>query len=219
MSESDVADAAHRSLRRTLSGDLRFDEHVRPLRFVIAPEGHLVAPVMVAMLESVDAVLMLPSEAEALEEPLPDPSGEPAAGVRRQMPLQLQVSLEPFDPSGPRGGLADRWRAYHGEPEDVRWALMAIDAARTGVHFLDGLALMRPNPLAAIEARACRALNARRDALREACRERLGVSIEAPVAVGVDPGGIDVRGAFEVRRLEVAQSMESLEDVLAAVGG
>lgn len=187
-----IADSAFRFLRAHLSGDLRFDEHVRPLRFVLAPDGTLVASVMVAMLESIDCVLFLPRDEDDA--------------------LQLQVSLEPVDPAGPKAALVDRWQAYHGDPPDVRWAALSIDAARFEAHFIDGVALTRENPLAPIEARACRELNARRDALRVLCRVRLEIDIEEPVAVGVDPGGIDVRGAFEVRRIEAP--LTSLEDIL-----
>ncbi|MFO0874013.1 MAG: hypothetical protein U0575_08595 [Phycisphaerales bacterium] len=173
---------ALRHLRGHLSGVLRFGEHVRPLKVVVAPDGRLVAPVMVAMTQSFDTVLSLPDDNDES--------------------LHVQVTLEPFEERGPFGHLADRWRMYHGEPPDVRWALMAIDAARFEEQFLDGIGLQRPNPLAGDEARLCKAINGRRDDLRRACERTIARRLDEPVLVGVDPLGFDVRGAFEIFRLD-----------------
>src|SRR6185295_5660481 len=101
-----VIDQAYAFLRGHTTGDLRFDEHLRPLKYVIAPDGRLIAPAMVAMIESVDTVLFVPDCAEGS--------------------MELQVTLEPFEDRGAAGADADRWRIYHGEPEDVRWASMHI---------------------------------------------------------------------------------------------
>lgn len=183
-------------MRAHLSGDLRFGEHVRPLKFIVADDGRLVAPVMVAMIECFDTVLALPDD---------NPES-----------LHVQVALEPFDEHGPHGRVADRWRAYHGEPPDVRWAFLDIDAARLDGLFIDGLALRQPNALAADEPALCKAFNARRDDVRRVCERRLGKRIEEPVVVGVDPLGFDVRGTFDVFRLEVDEPMTDATSVRRA---
>jgi hypothetical protein len=105
-----------------LSGLLQFDENVLPMKVVIDQEGRLVSPVMVAMLTAEQTVLYLPDE-EASS-------------------LHLMVSLERFDEDGADGHLADRWRIYHGEPDDVRWAIMHIEAARLNGIFYDGDGLL-----------------------------------------------------------------------------
>lgn len=177
-----ILDRARAHLRAHHAGELQFDEHLRPLRFVIAPDGRLVAPVMVAMIEAAETVLYIPHADERA--------------------MQAQVTLEPFSEQGPWGSLADRWRIHHGEEPDVNWAFLHIDAARFEGAVIDGQALTIPNPLADEEARLCRQVNeSQREALREALHYRLGVEVEHPLMVAIDPGGVDVRGTFEVFRL------------------
>ncbi len=89
------------------TADLRFDEHLRGCRYVVGPRGRLVIPAMVAMLTAVDTVLFVPECAEGS--------------------MELLVTLEPLDEHGPHGALTDRWRIYHGDPEDVRWAVLDIE--------------------------------------------------------------------------------------------
>jgi len=178
--------AALAFLRGHLSGVLRFDGDVRPVKVIVDHEGRLFGPVMVAMIRSVDTVLCVPDEADEA--------------------MQLQVSLEEVAEDGPHAALCDRWRAYHGDPPDVRWARMSIDAARWDGLFIDGDALMATNPLAATEAAILRELNGNAKGspngrIREACRRQGGHELERPVLVGVDPGGFDVRGLFGTVRL------------------
>lgn len=183
-----------------LSGLLRFDGDVRPVKIVIDDEGRIVAPAMVAMLRSLDTTLMLPDEEDES--------------------LHLQVTLEEFEESGPHAALADRWRIYHGDPPDVRWARMTIDAARFEGLFIDGEALTRPNPLSASLPAICRALNnGHADALRAACLKVASLGIERPVVVGVDPLGVDVRGAFDVVRLPADDPLRGEADAIALVRG
>jgi hypothetical protein len=188
-----IVDDAHAYLRGHSTADIRFDEHFRPIRYVIGPDGRLVAPVMVAMLQSMDTVLFIPEvEEDAME---------------------VQVTLEPFEEHGPEGRLADRWRIHHGEPPDVNWAHLHIDAARFQSMVLDGDALMRSNPLADDEARICRHMNAdHTDDLRNLCRHVAGIGVENPVMVAIDPLGIDVRGRFDVIRIPAAEPMPTAED-------
>jgi hypothetical protein len=188
----DIVLRAHRFLRAHTSGDLQFDEHVRPVRYVVTPDGRLVSSVMVAMIRAVETVLFVPAAEEDA--------------------LELLVTLEQFEETGEAGAMADRWRIYHGDPEDVRWAYLDIDAARFESAVIDGEALMRPNDLAEEEARLCRTLNApeRREDLRRLAR-RAGAELEDPRVVGVDPDGLDIRGRFGVVRVGMGRAeIESL---------
>lgn len=186
-------DEARLFLRRHTRADLRFDEHMRPIKYVFGPEGRLVAPVMVAMLASLETVAFIP---EAID------------GA-----LELLVTLEAFDEAGPHGALADRWRIYHGDPSDVRWAFLDIDAARLGQTVIDGEALRLTNALAADEAALCKEVNAaHRDDLRRLVLTHAQIEMAEPVMVGIDPMGLDVRGRFDVARVEAPEPMESAAD-------
>jgi hypothetical protein len=188
------ADEAYAFLRSHTRGDLQFDDHVRPLPYVMSPDGRLVASVMAAMLQTVDTVLFVPDIAhEAME---------------------IQVTLSALDPQSPDGALVDRWRIYHGDPLDTYWAFMDIDAVRYRTQVIDGDGLIRPNPLADAEPRVCREINkSRRDGLRRACRHVLGTDVEHPTLVGVDPLGLDVRRRFDVVRVPAKEPMETAQDV------
>ena len=96
-----VIDAC-RYLRAHLTGLISFDGEFVPIKVVPTPDGALVAPVMVAMLRTFDNALFLPDE------------GEDA--------MHMQVTLEEIHDRADDAALCDRWRIYHGEPEDVRWS-------------------------------------------------------------------------------------------------
>lgn len=196
-----IVDRAHRHLRSHLAGLFRFEEFEEPMKVIVAPDGRLVSPAMVAMLRSFDTVLFLPDDGEGS--------------------LQLQVTIEELEEGGPLRHLCDRWQAYHGAPADVRWGLLSIDAAKFEGEFIDGLALTRPNPLATEEARLCREFNGdpqRKAILRRACDAALPTRLESPVLVGVDAQGFDVRGEFGVHRLEAPKAMADAEDARRTLG-
>jgi hypothetical protein len=198
MSEAEIILGARAFLRANLAGAIGFDGEVRPIKLVVAPDGALVAPVMVAMLRAFDVVVFLPEE------------GDEA--------MQLQVTLEEIQDAGDFASLCDRWRIYHGEPEDVRWARISIDAAKFDGRMFDGLALMQPNALAEAEPRVCRKVNAEmRELLRKACLAVAEVEIEDPRLVGVDPLGFDVRGRYEIVRLDANPEIADESDAYAAL--
>jgi hypothetical protein len=189
-----VVERAYAFLRGHYAGELRFDERLGPVRYVVGPDGTLVVSAEAHMLDATDTVLFVPRYEEGA--------------------MELSVTLQPIDPDGPSGALVDRWRIHHGEPLTATWALLEIDAARFEGSVLDGAALKRPNPLAGVEAALCREINGqRRGDLRTLCRHFARADVEAPLLVGVDPGGFDVRRRFDVVRIVAPVPMEDAEGV------
>lgn len=127
--------------------------------------------------------------------------------------LQLLVDAEPADPD--RDEACDRWRIYHGEARWPRWMVMAIDSAKLADAVIDGSALMKPNPLRDVEPGICGVANGRLDALRELCRQLIGVAPVEPRLVGVDPLGMDVRARFGVVRLVLEHPVRTPDDMTA----
>ena len=179
-------------MRGHLGGLIRFDTEYLPIRVVFAEDGRLVAPVMESMLMSTDCAIYLPEEPQQNDDEI----------------AQVMVTLHRFEENGPEGGLADRWRIYHGEPDDVRWAVMTVDFCKFGGFAFDGEAVMQPNPLASDEPAICREVNAdREEALRAAVLAAVEIEMESPRLVGVDPLGFDVRGRFQVARIPIDKPM------------
>jgi len=186
-------------LHTNLTGFIRFDGDRIPVKVIVAPDGYLVLPVMEAMLHAADVVLELPDD-----------------GTES---LQLMVTLQRMDPDGAFAGLCDRWSAYHGEPEDVRWARVEIDASRFRDWFVDGEALLQPNPLAREELSLLKLLNAQpRTFLQSFCATNK-VPCENPIAVGLTDCGVDVRRAHDVVRLEFPMRLEQAAQVRSFIQG
>lgn len=192
--EHDLVEDAYAMLCGHTRGDLQFGEHVRPIRYVITHDGRLVAPVMVAMIQTIDCVLFVPEAVDGA--------------------LEVMISLEELNESSEDGRWVDRWQIYHGEPTDVRWAFLDPDAAKHNGHVIDGAVLRRENPLATDESRLCKHMNEdHRDALRALCLHFAQIEINDPVMVGVDPYGIDVRGRFDVVRVNAIEPMPNADAV------
>jgi soluble P-type ATPase len=194
----DMADAAVnlalRTLRSHYRGELRFDERQQRVKYVIDPAtGKLVISVDAFMLEALDTVIFIPEE--------------------RDGAMELLLTFAPIEQYSSDEALADRWRIYHGEPEEKHWVICSIEAARHDTFVIDGDALMQPSTLAADEPKLCRMLNdAGKDALAAIVFAQADRQIEAPVAVGVDQFGVDVRARFEIVRLEPAAPFGSGDD-------
>lgn len=182
------------------SADLRFDENIRPVKYVFTPDGRLVAPVMVAMLQATEIVLHIPRADETA--------------------MELLVSALEFDENGPEGAFADRWRIFHGDPPDVQWASMTVDLARFHGMVIDGEALQQANPFASVEARLCGELNREHsEQIRSTLIKVLEVDTQDPRVVGIDQRGIDVRARFDVVRLAFDRVLEEGDDILEVIVG
>ena len=58
-SEANQLNQAQNFIRSHSKGELNFDDNVQPLGYIVSPDGRLVAPVMVAVLHSIQTVLCL----------------------------------------------------------------------------------------------------------------------------------------------------------------
>ncbi len=197
--ESAIVDDAYLWLRGHLDGHLSFDGERRPVKVVIAPDGRIVAPVMVAVIASGDVVLELPEDG-------PDA-------------MQLSVTPDVFTERGDDAALCDRWRIYHGDAPDVNWARLVVDAARFHGFYLDGEAIVVPNALASIEAAACKAINGDATTLVAAIPGARRTTAKDVRVVGIDPDGMDVRRAFDVVRIAWPDGViiANADDAVAAV--
>ncbi len=181
-SDPEIELKAYHWLRGNLAGFIRFDGERIPIKIAPLPDGRFVASVMVAMQIAADTVLELPDDGDA--------------------DLHLMVSLEKFDERTEPNGCADRWRTYHGDPPDVNWAWITIDAAKFQGYFIDGEVFHRPNTLEKGGSTISRMLNQTKlDAIRAAIRTQFRIDAADPVVVGVDPDGFDVRRQIDVLRL------------------
>lgn len=198
-SEATQLNQAQNFIRSHSKGELNFDDNIQPLGYIISPDGRLIAPVMAAMLHSIQTVLSIPDEGD------PD--------------LAMLLTLEELPAAEQRGSLPDRWRIYHGDPPDVNWAYLNIEMARLSEFVLDGEAFDLSNPLSDQEASAVKAINQNPAMIQRVCLALLKVDIDAPVMVGLDPAGFDVRGTFSVFRIPADHPMDSAEEAIKIFHG
>ncbi len=194
-SEDEALGHARRVLASSREGVLLFGEQHTPVKFIADPEsGHLVFSVPAAALLASDHTLMVPEDSDDA--------------------LQLMVTPDEIEESV----VTDRWQAYHGMPEHVRWAQGWIESAKHGPWVFDGEALMGGNPLAGEEAAVCKRLNADKAALARLCQRFAGVPVPVPTCVGCDPEGLYVRASFGVVRVAFDGRAASGADVERMVG-
>jgi hypothetical protein len=175
--------AAVRNLRAIHRGVLLYDGTPEPIRLVLdTATGRPILPLPTRAFDADEHVLHLPEESEHSLQLLVIPEEVPGAG------------------EGP-----DRWRTYHGDAREARWSRFSIDCARLGRSVLDGAELMQPNQLIAHEPSLLRLAASDPARLAGAAGAAAGRPVEAPVPVGVDPLGLDVRARFGIVRLEFAE--------------
>ncbi len=193
--EQEVARVAWAFLRSNSTCTLRFGENMQDMSYVIAPSGELVISAMVAMLQPCDTIMYVPDYGDDC--------------------MEMHVSLEQFSEEGSDGFLADRWQVYHGEPPDMQWARVNIDAARFHEMFIDGEYLQQENVLQDDEAQLCKTLNQTCiDRVSEVCKTKTSVDVEEPVVVGVDSLGLDVRATFGIVRVPFDSPVQTGDDVI-----
>lgn len=183
-----------RLIRSFTTATLLSHDHSRAtqMRLVLDPaRGGLIAPTSPELLESEDFLLLLPEESDAI--------------------VHLEVVPESIDAFTDAG--VDRHRAYHPALPVKTWVRWIIRSAKAqhpvlGALVADGEDLMRPSPLGVLEPRLLRTLNAQPDRLRSLAQARTGTPIQSPLAVGIDPDGIDVRARYGVIRVEFDEPLE-----------
>lgn len=178
---------ARRELKRHYEGVLVFDAGVCPIRYVLDPaSARLLFPAEPAVADLSDATLFVPEERDGV--------------------LQALLTLSRADPrAGDAAALMDRWSAYHAAHAAAArpaWLWGAVEATKFAGEVAAGEEVAAPDPLRDAEPRLCREVNADRAAVARACRHIAGVEVDAPVVVGVDAEGIDVRARFGIVRLE-----------------
>lgn len=225
---------ALRTLRRYTEGVLAFDDRRANVRFVIdRATGRLVMPVERAAISASQHVLFVPAESRSVMQlllvmdTLPRPEAHEAPD--RWVAYHAAFSPPRPDPSGapmalvgPGGGTAAAPPASAGPGNSAGaqgggvWAVATIEAAKTETLVFSPEELGAANALRADEPRLIRELNKDKAALARACRRHCGVDVADPVAVGLDPLGIDVRARFGILRLEFSRHANSADEALSA---
>jgi hypothetical protein len=191
--------AAMDHLRRNREGVLIADGLAERIRFVIdSASGRIVFPTHPHALASSEMVLFVPQEQSSDED-------------------ELQLLLAPAELDPLHEETCDRWKAYHGEPQLNHWAGGEIESARFRGEVIDESPLCCANPLRAVEARLCKLLNHDRPRLAELCRQRCGIAPRDPVAVGVDPAGVDVRARFGIVRIVFDRDCATPDDAASMI--
>jgi hypothetical protein len=185
-------------LRSHHEGTLSADGQIEKLRYVIdGATGRVVFAVHPSVLESEELVLFVPEES-------------PQAGSELQLLLargDLDADSEPVD----------RWKAYHGDPRLPRWLACAIDGGKFEGEVVEPEALGLENPLRGDEPRLCKRLNSDKAALAGACERAGRLAVREPLAVGVDPTGIDVRARFGILHLRFEPPLWTPDEAAKAV--
>jgi len=168
------------AIRSERHADLLADGVPFTVRTVLDNErGTFVFPIPPSALKAEECVLWIPEE--------------------RHDALQVLVRLEPID--GEREACADRWRIYHGSPEQHHWASAEVQAVRFGAIVASAEEIDLTNPLAGAEPGLCKAMNTDRARLGRAARAMDPRAGGEGLVVGVDPLGFDVRTRFDVVRV------------------
>lgn len=198
--EAEAGRRALQEFRRWRRGALLADGRPTQVKFVTDPAtGAVIAPVERGVMTAEELVLFVPDEGDE----------------------SLQLLLGAL-PNAVGEDLVDRWRIHHGDPPasvatpdptgrestPSLWGAFEIEGARLGGELIDGDALMAPNALRMVEPKMCKRLNADRRLLWRICKMKTGVDLPTdvggggPVCVGVDTGGLHVRGKMGVLRVE-----------------
>ncbi len=190
---------AVRALRAAAEAHLAVgDDRVRRVRFVIdRRRGALVFPLPGELRELAEAQLLVPSEHDPV--------------------VAALLSLRPVA-SAPADAEI-RFEIYHGAAREAAWGIATIEAVRYHGEAFDGEEIELQDGLVAHEPELCRTLNADRDALREACSRIARANVEQPVAVGVDPDGVDVRARFGIVRIEFDEPAATVEQARERIAG
>lgn len=190
-----------RRLRSLFEGVLLADDHAESVYFVLDPEtGQPVAPVPGWLLdddgvhEAADLVLMTPDE--------------------NADSLQLLCRARAIEPSVFAFAY---YEAHHGKPAEGTLCVLEVESIKAGLTLASGEDCCIPNPLIKVIGAICRAVNADRGRLAEACDRALHVKPQAPICVGVDPDGLSIRARFGIVRIPFDIEPKNAEQALSLV--
>jgi hypothetical protein len=170
-----------REVRRHREGVMIACGQARAVRVVIdGRSGHLVTPVEPIELRADEMVVFLPRESDDT----------------------VQLLCRPEEIGAAKEEVCDRWGAYHGKTDLRRWARLVIEGGKRDEWVANGAELAVPSVLRLAEGGLVRLLNADPRALGAACERLARMKVADPLAVGVDPHGVDVRARFGIVRLE-----------------
>ncbi|VAX40267.1 hypothetical protein MNBD_PLANCTO03-780, partial [hydrothermal vent metagenome] len=181
------------ALRAAAEGHLTIDEQPpRRVRYVFdRRRGGLVFPMPAEAAGAGEGQLLVPDEHDPV--------------VAALLSLDIVTELD--------GAVEIRFEIYHGRAHEAAWAIATIEALRYHGEPFDSEELVLTDEILEHEPGLCRELNTDPEALRAACANLAGAEVEEPVAVGVDPDGIDIRARFGIVRLGFVERAETIERV------
>lgn len=175
-------------LRANYRAALVYDGRIAQRKYVLDARGRPAMPLTPFMLHADETVLFIPNEG----------------------PDALEMLVEPTETTA-QGRDADRWRIYHGDIRESRFAFFTVASGRFAGEVFDGEVIVASDPLRHIEPGICREMNApdRRGDLRTVCRFVAGVDVENPRLIGIDCHGMDIRAGFGIMRAPWDQAVTS----------
>lgn len=186
-----VASLLRRKLRANFAGVLIIGERDEPVRFVIdGATGRPALPVHADVPDEESVVLLVPDRA----------------------PGAIELMGAPADLDPVRAAVCDVHAAHFGRTSLPRWILLDVEAAKFSQGVCEGSEVAQPDPIWPHRAALCRALNADRAALADACERLIGLRERDLTAVNVDASGISIRFPFDILRLEFNDEVTSIDD-------
>jgi len=177
---ADILNRANHLMRSAWSCTLLYDQVPFETRCMIDPRsGDFIISIVKDALDATDITLACPRDSFD-------------ARIRISIELDEAITEEQ----------SDRFTAYHLPSTAPLLVVGKYEYAK-----LDSGEVVTPdqcslvNPLIGEMAAFCRLLNADRDRLSRVCKCVSGVAHESPLAVGVDPTGIDIRASYGLVRL------------------
>jgi len=193
---ADTLTRATHLMRSAWSATLLFDQTPFDTQCMIDPRtGDFIVAILKDALDADDIVLACPRDSFDTK-------------IRILIELSQSVTEEQ----------ADRFTAYHLPATTPLLAIGKFDYAKLDSgEVITSEQCPLANPLVSSIGPLCKALNADRDALAGVCKFLSGVDHESPLAVGVDPTGIDIRASFGLVRLVFPVPVGDADEAMSSI--